>query len=174
MTAGAYAEKGASLKEVTRIAQKTINNTRTMGVALSPCIIPEVGKPGFTIGEDEMEIGMGIHGEPGINRGKLRSADETVEIMMNHTFEDFQYKEGDEVTVLINGLDATPLEELYIINRKVHKILGKKGIRVFKTYVGEFATAMEMTGMSISLLKMDDELKRLITAPCLSPFFEQQ
>ncbi|EDT85750.1 terminase small subunit, partial [Clostridium botulinum Bf] len=112
-----------------------------MGVALSPCIIPEVGKPGFTIGEDEMEIGMGIHGEPGINRGKLRSADETVEIMMNHTFEDFQYKEGDEVTVLINGLDATPLEELYIINRKVHKILGKKGIRVFKTYVGEFATA---------------------------------
>lgn len=94
--------------------------------------------------------------------------------MMNHTFEDFQYKEGDEVTVLINGLGATPLEELYIINRKVHKILGKKGIRVFKTYVGEFATAMEMTGMSISLLKMDDELKKLITAPCLSPFFEQQ
>lgn len=172
-TAGAYAEEGASLEEVTRIAEKTIYNTRTMGVATSPCIIPEVGRPTFSIGEDEMEIGMGIHGEHGINRKKIMKADETVEVMTKHIFDDFTYESGDEVTILVNGLGATPLEELYIINRKIHMILKDKGIKVFKTYVGEFATSMEMSGMSISLLKMDDELKRLIAASCCSPFFEQ-
>lgn len=173
-TAGALAEEGASLDDVARVAQKTVDNTRTMGVALSPCIIPEVGKSTFNIEEGEMEIGMGIHGEPGINKGKIMSADETASIMINHIFEDFQYKEGDKVSVLINGLGATPLEELYIINRKVHKVLKEKGIGVFKTYVGEYATSMEMAGMSISLLKMDEELERLINAPCYSPFFKQK
>lgn len=173
-TAGACAEEGATLEDVTRVAEKTISNTRTMGVATSPCIIPEIGKSLFTIGEDEMEIGMGIHGEPGINRGKFMKADETVEIMVQHIFNDVEYGQGDEVAVLVNGLGATPLEELYIVNRKVHMMLKEKGIKVFKTYVGEFATSMEMAGMSISLLKLDDELKRLIVAPCCSPFFQQQ
>lgn len=173
-TAGALAQEGASLDEVARVAQKTVDNTRTMGVALSPCIIPEVGKPTFNIGEDQMEIGMGIHGEPGINKGKIMSADETATIMLDHIFEDFNYEKGDKVSILINGLGATPLEELYIINRKVHEILKDKGINIFKTYVGEYATSMEMAGMSISLLKMDEELERLINAPCYSPFFKQK
>ncbi|MGI6586235.1 MAG: dihydroxyacetone kinase subunit DhaK [Lutisporaceae bacterium] len=172
-TAGAYAEEGASLEEVARVAQKTVDNTRTMGVALSPCIIPEVGHSTFEIGDDEMEIGMGIHGEPGINRGKLMTADDTVDVMLEHIFGDFEYKAGDEAAVIINGLGATPLEELYIIYRKVHLALKEKGVKVHRVYIGEFATSMEMSGMSISLLKLDDELKRLIDAPCDSPFFKQ-
>ncbi|HYF84057.1 MAG TPA: dihydroxyacetone kinase subunit DhaK [Clostridia bacterium] len=172
-TAGACADEGSSLKEVARIAQKTVDNTRTMGVALTPCIIPEVGHSTFTIGDDEMEIGMGIHGEPGINRGKLMTADETVNVMLDHIFSDFEYKSGDEVAVIINGLGATPLEELYIIYRKVYLTLKDKGIEVHRVYVGEFASSMEMAGMSISLLKLDDELKRFIDVPCDSPFFKQ-
>ena len=172
-TAGACAEEGASLEDVARVAQKTVDNTRTMGVALSPCIIPEVGHSTFEIGEDEMEIGMGIHGEPGINRGKLMTADDTVVVMLDHIFKDYEYKTGDEAAVIINGLGATPLEELYIIYRKVHLTLQDKGIKVHRIYIGEFATSMEMAGMSISLLKLDDELKRLIDTPCDSPFYKQ-
>ncbi len=172
-TAGAGAAAGASLEEVARIAQKTVDNTRTMGVALSPCVIPEVGHSTFSIGEDEMEIGMGIHGEPGIDRGKLMTADETVDVMLKHIFNDFEYKSGDEAAVIINGLGATPLEELYIIYRKAYLALKDKGITAHKAYIGEFATSMEMAGMSISLLKLDDELKSLIDVPCNSPFFKQ-
>ncbi|MCY6369146.1 dihydroxyacetone kinase subunit DhaK [Clostridium ganghwense] len=173
-TAGAYAEEGADLDEVTRIAQKTVDNTRTMGVALSPCVIPEIGKNTFSIGEDEMEIGMGIHGEHGINRGKLLEADEVVNVMMEHIFNDYEYKREDEVVVLINGLGSTPLDELYIVYRRVYEILQEKGIKIHRKYIGEFATSMEMAGMSISLLKLDEELKRLIDAPCASPFFMQK
>lgn len=172
-TAGAYAEEGANLEEVTRIAQKTVDNTRTMGVALSPCVIPEVGKNTFSIEDGEMEIGMGIHGEHGINRGKLLKADEVVDIMINHIFEDFSYKEGEDVAVLVNGLGSTPLDELYIVYKRVYELLKEKGISIYRRYIGEFATSMEMAGMSISLLKLDDELKRLIDAPCDSPFFMQ-
>ena len=127
----------------------------------------------FSIGDDEMEIGMGIHGEPGINRGKLMTADDTVNVMLGHIFRDFEYKAGDEAAVIINGLGATPLEELYIIYRKVYLTLKDKGVKVHRVYIGEFATSMEMAGMSISLLKLDDELKRLIDVPCDSPFFKQ-
>lgn len=172
-TAGACADEGAPLEKVVEIAQRTIDNTRTMGVALSPCIIPEVGHPTFTIGEDEMELGMGIHGEPGINRGKLMTADETVGVILDHIFSDFEYKSGDDVAVMVNGLGATPLEELYIIYRAVHLTLKEKGVGVHRVYIGEFATSMEMSGMSVSLLKLDDELKRLIDVPCNSPFFKQ-
>ncbi|MBC7715699.1 MAG: dihydroxyacetone kinase subunit DhaK [Pseudorhodobacter sp.] len=175
--AGAAAAEGMSLNEVKRVAEKARTNTRTMGVALSSCIVPEIGHATFSIGESEMEIGMGIHGEPGIRRGALRPADEVVEEMLLPIFaERFAgnlLARGDEVAVLVNGLGATPKEELYIMFRKVAAVLAERGISVFHTYVGEFATSMEMAGASISLLYLDDELKRLIAAPAASPFFVQ-
>ncbi|MCD2345491.1 dihydroxyacetone kinase subunit DhaK [Clostridium guangxiense] len=173
-TAGAAAEKMYSLDEVKRIAQKTVNNTRTMGVALSPCTVPEAGKPTFAIADDEMEIGMGIHGEPGIERTKLRTNDEIVEIMLNKIIEDLPFEEGDEVSVLVNGLGATPLEELYIAYRKAYEILNKNGIKIYRNYIGEFATSMEMAGMSLTLLKLDDELKEMLDFEAYSPFFKQE
>ncbi|MFP4329195.1 MAG: dihydroxyacetone kinase subunit DhaK [Spirochaetaceae bacterium] len=171
--AGAKAAEGADLDEVKRIAEKAGANVRTMGVALSPCVVPEVGKPSFQIGEDEMEIGMGIHGEPGIRRGKLMTANEVVDEMMDKIVPDLPYTQGDEVSVLLNGLGATPLDELYIAYRRVNEILSKEGITVFKVYAGEFATSMEMSGFSISLLKLDEELKALLAKPARTPFFEQ-
>lgn len=171
--AGAYAEEMASFEEVKRIAEKVCNNVRTMGVALSPCIIPEVGKPSFELGKDEMEIGMGIHGEPGVEREKLKTSDQIVEELMSPILADLAYQKGDTVSVLMNGLGATPKEELYIMFKKVNDILKAEGISVYHTYVGEFATSMEMTGASISLLKLDDELTRLLSKPANTPFFEQ-
>jgi len=171
--AGALAEDMAPLEEVKRVAEKVCANVRTMGVALSPCIIPEAGKPTFQITEGEMEIGMGIHGEPGIRKGPLRSADEIVDEMMKAIIEDLPFRKGDEVSVLVNGLGSTPKEELYIFFRRVSHILKKEGITTFKTYVGEFATSLEMAGGSISLLKLDDEMKTLLRKPALTPFFEQ-
>ena len=170
---GAKADEGADLDEVKRIAEKAGANVRTMGVALSPVIVPEVGKPSFTIGDGEMEIGMGIHGEPGIRRGKLLTADEVVQEMLDKILPDLPYQSGDEVSVLMNGLGATPKEELYVAYRKVAEILGAKGISVFRVYVGEFATSLEMTGFSISVLKLDAELKTLLAKPARTPFFEQ-
>ena len=171
--AGAKAETGAELDEVVVVTNRALANLRSMGVALSPCIIPQVGKPGFTIGDDEMEIGMGIHGEPGIDRTKLQTADQIAETLTRTILEDGPYESGDEVAVLVNGLGATPQEELYIVYRKVDEILKEKGINVYHTYVGEFATSMEMAGMSLSILKLDDELKAFLSAPAYSPFFSQ-
>lgn len=172
-TAGALAAELASLADVKRIAIKTCDNVRTMGVALTPCIVPEAGKASFSLGENEMEIGMGIHGEPGIQRGPLLRADEIVLQMTNKILNDLPYKKGDEVAILINGLGATPREELYIMTGKLHSVLKENGIQVFNSYVGEFATSMEMAGASISLLKLDEELKRLLSKPACSPFFTQ-
>ena len=172
--AGAKAEEMASLEEVKRIADKAAANTRTMGVAISACIVPLVGKPSFTIGEDEMVIGMGIHGEPGIRSGKLLPAKEVVTEMTASLLPDLPYSSGDEVAVLVNGLGGTPKEELYIIYNELHKILSDKGIKVFHVYVGEFATSMEMQGFSISLCKLDSELKDLLAKPAHTPFFEQK
>ena len=171
--AGAKANEMASIEEVKRVAEKAAANVRTMGVALTPCIIPEVGKPGFSIGDDEMEIGMGIHGEPGIHRGKLQPANDVVDEMMTAILEDLPFRKDDEVAVLINGLGATPKEEMYIVYRRIDQILKENGISVFHVYVGEFATSMEMAGFSISLLKLDDELKKLLARPARTPFFEQ-
>jgi dihydroxyacetone kinase-like protein len=171
--AGAKADELAPIDEVKRVAEKAAANVRTMGVALTPCIVPEVGKPGFTIGEDEMEIGMGIHGEPGIHRGKLKPADEVVNTMMSAILEDLPFQKDDEVAVLINGLGATPKEEMYIVYRRINQILKENDLSVFHVYVGEFATSMEMAGFSISLLQLDDELKRLLAKPARTPFFEQ-
>ena len=171
--AGACADTLAPLDEVKRVADKVCANVRTMGVALTPCIVPEVGKPSFSIGEGQMEIGMGIHGEPGIEKGPLKPADEIVDQMMAAIIEDLPYSNGDEVAVLMNGLGATPKEELYIMYRKVSEILKENGISVFHVYAGEFATSMEMAGASISLLKLDDELKKFLAMPANTPFFEQ-
>lgn len=171
--AGAMADSMAPLAEVKRIAEKAAANVRTMGVALSSNIVPEVGKPQFTIGENEMEIGMGIHGEPGIRRGRLRKVDEIVEEMMAPLLSDLPFSSGDRVSVLVNGLGATPKEELYLLYRKVGLILEAKKISVFHAYVGEFATSLEMAGASVSLLRLDDELAKLLAKPARTPFFEQ-
>lgn len=172
--AGAKAVKGASLKEVKEITDKAIANTRTMGVALTSCTIPAAGEPTFSIGEEEMEIGMGIHGERGIERGKLKTADEIAEIMIKKVIEDLPFKSGNQVSVLINGLGATAPQELFILYRKVSGILNKQGIKVYKPFVGEYATSMEMKGASITLFRLDDELKKLLDAPSYSPFLLQQ
>lgn len=171
--AGAAADAMLDLDEVARIAQKAADNVRTMGVALTPCVVPRVGRPSFEIGEDEMEIGMGIHGEPGIRRGKLEEADQITVEMMDKILADLPYVAGDEVAVLVNGLGATTLDEQYIVTRKINAILEEKGIKVHKYYVGEYVTSLEMAGFSISLLKLDDELKKYLDAPAQTPFFVQ-
>lgn len=171
--AGARAAEMASLDEVKTVAQKVCANVRTMGVALSPCIIPEVGKPSFTLEEDEMEIGMGIHGEQGIRRDKLKTADEIAEEITDALIADLELAAEEEVSVLINSFGGTPKEELYILYRKVAQILADKGVKVIKPYVGEFATSMEMAGASVSLLRLDEELKRLLHRPANTPFFKQ-
>ena len=172
--AGALAEEMADLSEVKRIAEKVKDNTRTMGVGLSPCIIPEVGKPTFEMEEGEMEIGIGIHGEAGMGRSKLESADKITQTIMNKLIADLPYQSGDEVSVLVNGLGATPKEELYVVFRKAHQILKDSGISLYRPYIGEFATSLEMAGMSITLLKLDDELKKYLDMPAKTPFFKQQ
>jgi len=171
--AGAAADAMLDLDEVKRVAEKAAANVRTMGVALTPCIVPRVGQPGFSIGDDEMEIGMGIHGETGIRRGKLEPADQIVDEMLEKIVADIPYVSGDEVAVLVNGLGATPLDEQYIVTRRISQNLSEKGIKVHRFYVGEYATALEMAGFSISLLKLDDELKGFLDAPAQTPFFVQ-
>ena len=171
--AGARAEAGGSLDEVTAVTEKALSNIRSMGVALSPCIVPQVGKPGFNLGEDEMEIGMGIHGEPGIKREKLQSADEITERMTTAILDDLKPGSGDRLAVMVNGLGATPPEELYIMYRKIHEMLESKDLKVHRAYVGEYATSMEMAGASITLFKLDDELAELLDAPAHTPFFTQ-
>lgn len=171
--AGAAAETMLSLNEVHRLASKAAENTRTMGVALTACIVPEIGKPSFQISEGEMEIGMGIHGESGIRTGKLKTADEIVEELLGNILTDLPYEAGYEVAVLVNGLGGTPKEELFIIYRKISQILQNKKIVIYRNYIGEFATSMEMAGVSISLMKLDNELKKYLDAPCATPFFAQ-
>lgn len=171
--AGAAAAQMLNLDEVKRVAEKAANNVRTMGVSLTACTVPEIGKPSFEIADNEMEIGMGIHGEPGIRRGKILPADEIVTEIMNNILKDIELNENDEVAVLINGLGATPLDEQYIVTRKVNEILDNKKVNVHKYYVGEFATAIEMAGISISIMKLDDELKKYIDHPVDTPFFKQ-
>lgn len=167
--AGAKADEGADLASVKATADRAIFNTRSMGVALSPCTIPAVGEPTFTLGENEMELGMGIHGEPGLQRGPIMTADEIVEVIMGRVLPDLPFQPGDRVAVLVNSLGATPPEELFIMYRRAHALLAERGIWVHRAYIGEFATSMEMAGASISLLKLDDELQHLLDAPAYSP-----
>jgi dihydroxyacetone kinase-like protein len=132
-----------------------------------------VGKPNFEIADDEMEIGMGIHGEKGIERAKLKKADEVATIMAERVVGDLPFKRGNEVAALVNGLGGTPPEELYILYNKISDILAGRGIKIFRTYIGEYATSMEMAGASLSLLRLDDEMKKLLLAPAYSPFLLQ-
>lgn len=166
--AGAAAESGAELPEVKRVAEKTIANIRSMGMAMSPCTLPAVGKPGFSLADDEIEIGMGIHGEPGIERSSVKTAAEIADILCSKILADYDYS-GSEVAVLVNGLGATPLMELYILYGEVEKILAAKGIRIHKVFVGNYMTSLEMAGASLTLLKLDDELKAFLDAPCSTP-----
>ena len=166
--AGAKAEQGASLAEVKEAAEKAIRNIRTMGVAMTPCILPAVGKPGFQIADDEIEIGMGIHGEKGIETTKIKTAKEIAEILVGRILDDYDYS-NSEVAVLVNGLGGTPLMELYILNMEVQKILEEKGIKAYRTFVGNYCTSIDMTGASVTLMKLDDELKELLDAPCDTP-----
>ncbi|BER91485.1 MAG: phosphoenolpyruvate---glycerone phosphotransferase subunit DhaK [Candidatus Atribacteria bacterium] len=171
--AGALAEEGADLQKLKEVGERAVFNTRSMGVAHTPCVLPTTGKPSFEIGEDEMEIGVGHHGEPGIQRTKMMSADEVSELLTLKVIEDLPFKSGDEVVVLINGLGSTSLLEMYICFRKVNQILADHNIKVHRTYVGEFFTSLEMGGFSVTLTKLDDELKRLIDAPCDGVHFIQ-
>lgn len=166
--AGAKAETGASLPEVKAAAQKAIDNIRSMGMAMTPCILPAVGKPGFTLGDDEIEIGMGIHGEPGVERTAVKAAKEVAKTLLYKILMDYDY-EGSEVALLVNGLGGTPLMELYIVNKEVHELLAEKNIKVYKTLVGNYMTALDMTGCSLTLMKLDEELKELLDAPCDTP-----
>ena len=161
--AGAKAEQGAELEEVQRVAQKVIDNVRTMGVAIRPCTVPAAGKPGCELGEDEMEVGIGIHGEPGTHKEKLRPADEIGDHILGKLLADID-STGHEVAVMVNSSGATPLMELFIINNHVADVLAAKGIKVYKTFVGEYMTSLEMEGFSVSLLRLDDELKVLLDA----------
>lgn len=171
--AGAAAERGDNLMEVTRLAQKCVNRTRTMGVGLSPAILPSAGKPTFDIGVGEMEVGIGIHGEPGRLRGPLETADEITDRFLHELLGELSIGDGDGVAVLVNGLGATPLEELYLIYRRAHLVLADHGFRIHQKYIGEYATSLEMAGASLSILHLDEELAELLDAPARSPFFAQ-
>ena len=166
--AGALAEQGASLAEVKAVAEKVIAQVRTMGAAIEPCTVPAAGNPGFELAEDEMEVGIGIHGEPGTHREPLKTADEITDMLLEQILADIDYS-GSEVAVMVNGAGATPLMELFIINNRIADVLKEKGITVYKTFVGEYMTSIEMQGFSISLLRLDDELKGLLEAPADTP-----
>ena len=166
--AGAKAEAGAELADVKAVAEKVIANVRTMGVAINPSTIPAAGKPGFTLAEDEMEVGIGIHGEPGVRKEKLKSANEIVDELLAKILADIDYA-GSEVAVLVNGSGGTPLMELLIVNNHVHDVLAAKGIRIYRTLVGNYMTSIEQEGFSVSLLKLDDETKALLDAAVDTP-----
>lgn len=172
--AGAKAAGGGTLDEVLEAAKKAKDNTRTVGFALTPCIIPEVGHPNFTLGENEMAMGMGIHGEPGVWNGPLKTADELAEESLATLLKDMPVASGQEVCLLVNGLGATSVEELYILCGSVRKLLDRKGIRVYRSFVGEYATSMEMAGASVSICRVaDQEMKDQIDLPVKTPFYTQ-
>lgn len=172
--AGAKAAQMGTLDEVLAAAQKAKDATRTVGFAMTPCIIPEIGHPNFTLKEGEMAMGMGIHGEPGIWNGPMKTSAEIAEESLKTLLDDMPVADGEEVAILINGLGATSIEELYILSGDVTSQLAAKGIKVSRTFVGEYATSMEMAGASISICKLDDELKGWLDYPVNTPFYTQK
>jgi dihydroxyacetone kinase-like protein len=166
---GAAAEKGYDLAKVTEICQRVNANGRSMGMALTSCTVPMAGKPTFELGADEMEIGIGIHGEPGRERMKLKSADEITTMLAEAVINDLPYKSGDEVLAFVNSMGGTPPIELYIVYNKLAKICEGKGIKIARNLIGAYITSLEMAGCSITLLKFDDELKALWDAPVKTP-----
>jgi dihydroxyacetone kinase-like protein len=163
--AGAKAEEGATLEEVKAVALKVIANVRSMGCAITPCIVPRAGIPSFDLGSDEMELGTGIHGERGVKRVKMMTADEVADTLTDACAKDLSLRSGDEVAVLAQGNGGTPYMEKLIFYRRVHRNLIEKGVKIQTSWIGEFMSSLEMAGASVTLLKLDDELKRLLTAP---------
>lgn len=161
--AGAKAAEGASLEEVKAAAEKVIANVRSMGMAIEPCTVPAAGKPGFELSDTEMEIGIGIHGEPGTHREALGTADSIAKTLLDNILADLDYS-GSDVVVLVNGMGGTPLMELYIVNNFVQDYLKEKGVRVYDTMVGNYMTSIEMAGFSLTLLRLDEEMKKLYDA----------
>ena len=170
--AGALAEKGAELEDVRKVAEKVNANVRTMGVAINPSTVPAAGKPGFELSENEMEVGIGIHGEPGIHKEQIKPANEIVDMLLNKILADYDYN-NSEVAVVVNGSGGTPLMELYIINNHVYDSLNNKGIKVYKSLVGNYLTSLDQEGFSISLLKLDDEMKQLLDAKANTPAYKE-
>ena len=171
--AGACAEAGADLAEVKRVAEKVIANVRSMGMAIDACTVPAVGKPGFELAEDEVEIGIGIHGEPGVNREKISPVNAIADKLLDKILAEGIYAQDDEVAVMINGMGGTPLMELFIAGKHVREALEDKGISIYRTFVGNYMTSLDMEGFSITLLKLDDELRRYLDAPADTPAFVQ-
>jgi dihydroxyacetone kinase-like protein len=166
---GAAAEAGADLATVTALCQKVQDNVRSMGMALTSCTVPAAGKPTFEIADDEMEIGVGIHGEPGRSRMKLATADEITEMLATPILDDLPFKSGDNVLAFVNGLGATPLVELYIVYNKLAQMCADRGVTITRNLVGNYITSLEMAGCSITLLKLDDELTKYWDAPVNTP-----
>lgn len=171
--ASARAEEKADLDQVTAAAEKANDHTRSMGVALTSCVIPASGRPIFQISDSDMEIGMGLHGEPGVRRGPILPANEVAADMMERILADLPAKAGEEVAVLVNGLGATPLSELFIMFRAARQCLDNAGLAVVRAYVGNFATSLDMAGCSLTVMRLDSELKRWLLAPAESPAFVQ-
>ena len=162
---GARAAEGGTLDEVIAAAQKAIDNTRSIGIGLTPCTLPAVGHPNFEIKEGTMEVGIGHHGEPGIEVCELETADKIAARMVDVIVPDYPYESGDEVVVLVSGLGATPVMELYVLYDEINRLLTEKGIKIYKTYVGNYFTSLEMMGATLTVMKLDDELKRLMDMP---------
>lgn len=169
--AGAAADRMISLNEVAAVTTKALDNIRSMGVALSPCIVPKVGKPTFSITDDEIEVGMGIHGEAGIEVKKMMSADAIADTLVSAILKDMPLRDGDEVSVMVNGLGGTPLEEQLVVYRRVYQILAGLGVGIVMPHIGEYATSMEMAGLSVTIFKLDAELKDLLFEPAETPFY---
>ncbi|HKF85913.1 MAG TPA: dihydroxyacetone kinase subunit DhaK, partial [Candidatus Limnocylindrales bacterium] len=166
---GAAAEEGADLATVTALCQKVQDNVRSMGMALTSCTVPAAGKPTFEIGDDEMEVGVGIHGEPGRTRTKIATADEVTEMLATPILDDVPFESGDRVLAFVNGMGGTPLIELYVVFNKLARICADRGITIERSLVGSYITSLEMAGCSITLLKLDDELTRYWDAPVDTP-----
>lgn len=171
--AGAAAEAGLTLPEVKSVAEKVISNVRSMGMAVNACTVPAAGKPGFELKDDEIEIGIGIHGEPGTHREKISDVNNITDKLIDKILAEGIYSSGDEIALMINGMGGTPLMELFIANKHAHEVLDGKGIKIAKTYVGNYMTSLDMEGFSVTLLKLDDELKKFLNAPADTPAFVQ-
>ncbi len=171
--AGACAEAGGDLAQVKAVAEKVIANVRSMGMAIEACTVPAAGKKSFDLAEDEIEIGIGIHGEPGTHREKISTVNGISDQLLDKILAEGIYNAGDEVAVMVNGMGGTPLMELYVANNYIAKVLADKGIKVYKTICGNYMTSLDMEGFSITLLKLDDEMKALLDAPADTPAFVQ-
>lgn len=168
--AGALAERGADIEEVTRVAEKVVDNVGSMGMALTSCVTPDKGEPTFDIGDEEIEIGIGIHGEPGVERTEIMEADTIAERLTTEVLDDVQ--PSGEVAVMVNGMGGTPLSELFVVNRRVQELLEDEGLEMWNTWVGDYMTSLDMEGCSVTVLDLDDELKDLLSAPTDAPGFK--